>query len=378
MTRTGLKVTCGLLCAAGVAVACAVPRPTLSRHATTRWRIEPSFKYDALCLLNVLTGDPYYLEYYRSEYEALAPKLTPPVRKALADLKHEIKDKGGGIISAWLCLMFSAVPDETLEDMLRTLEDPAPMKKGLEQSGRFDEEGWKQLNLIRDDLSIVLRWMKETAVESEWRQRALPQAEKRIAEVRARVDDYNVIPLVEKQLGKALPTDEIVVYMLAYSQPHGIRITGSRFLTDAAWPFKITVRTATHELMHPPYDLDNDPELRNLMESLRADRFLMDKVENHNPSFGYNSLEGFVEEDCVQALDQLINEKLGLADEPHKRWKANDDGMHVLAVALYQILKEDRYQDRGETFRDALVRILRNGELGHGRIQERHIAMFGP
>jgi hypothetical protein len=42
--------------------------------------------------------------------------------------------------------------------------------------------------------------------------------------------------------------------------------------------------------------------------SLRADAFLMDKVNNHNPAFGYNTFEGFIEEDCVQALEQIINE----------------------------------------------------------------------
>ncbi len=376
MIREEFRFACGLFIAAGVATASAVAKPSASRHTETRWRIEASFKYDALCLANILTGDPFYLNYYRSEYDAMSPTLTPEARHALAALKSKIKDEGQRIISAWLCLMFSAVEDESLNDMLKTLEDPAKMKKGLEESGWYSEERWQLFLAIRRDLAVVLRWMDDADVRNQWEKHALPKAEKRIAEVRARVNDYNVIPLVEQYLGKTLMTDEIVVYMLVYSQPHGIRITGSRFLTDAAWPFNITARTAAHELMHPLYDLANDPELRAAIESLRADRFLMDKVENHNPSFGYNSLDGFVEEDCVQALGQLINEKLGLADGAAQRWRRNDDGMHVLAVALCQILKEDRYQDRGESFCDALARIIREGRLGDDQIRRLQEEMF--
>ena len=73
----------------------------------------------------------------------------------------------------------------------------------------------------------------------------------------------------------------------------------------------------------------------------------MQRVEHHNPSFGYNSFEGFVEEDCVQALDQRIADRLGIAEDPRQRWRRCDDGMHVLAMALYQLLKRGGLSPRG-------------------------------
>lgn len=72
--------------------------------------------------------------------------------------------------------------------------------------------------------------------------------------------------------------------MLYYSQPHGIKVAGTRFLTDVAWPFEIVLRNAVHKMMHPPYDLANNDELRNLLFLLKGDEFLMDKVLNHNPA----------------------------------------------------------------------------------------------
>lgn len=82
-------------------------------------------EYDALCLLNVLSGDPYYLDYYRAEYEHFHPLFTPKENAAFADLKRVIKDEGHGIeghgiVSAELTLYYSVLPDETLPEMILT------------------------------------------------------------------------------------------------------------------------------------------------------------------------------------------------------------------------------------------------------------------
>jgi len=65
-------------------------------------------------------------------------------------------------------------------------------------------------------------------------------------------------------------------------------------MTDVAWPFSIVLCNAVHEMMHPPYDLTTDSELRETSNLLKADEFLLDKVEHHNLSFGCNSFEGFL------------------------------------------------------------------------------------
>jgi hypothetical protein len=96
----------------------------------------------------------------------------------------------------------------------------------------------------------------------------------------------------------------------------------------------------------------------------------MDKVLNHNPAFGYNTFEGYIEEDCVQALEQIINERLKIEREAHQRWKESDDGMHVFAVALYKLMKEERYNEKGELFRDFLIRMIEASRLSGGKTKE--------
>lgn len=150
------------------------------------------------------------------------------------------------------------------------------------------------------------------------------------------------------------------------------------FLTDIAWPFSILIRTASHEMMHPPFDLKNDSVLIGTLSKLKNEKFLMDKVLNHNPSFGYNSFEGFVEEDCVHALDQIINEKLGISRDPRKRWEENDDGMHVPAIALYNIMKEENYNEEKMIYRDFIIRNIEKVKLLNGNIEKIYNNFYSP
>ncbi len=341
-------------------------------NSKTFWKLSPSFKFDTLCFLNTLSGDEYYLEYYDSDFQKFKSKLTPKVRLALANLKRKIKDENKGIISAFLTLYFSAVDDENLDQMLKTIENSTLLKSNLKNSPYFNENDWKLFESVKQDLSVIFRFLKRINFERTWRKEILPKVNSRISLIEKSLPNYDVISQVESHLGRGLSSNTITVYMLYYSQPHGIKITGTRFLTDVAWSFGIVLRNSVHEMMHPPYDLAKDEKLRAALNLLRQDEFLMDKVANHNPAFGYNSFEGFVEEDIVQATEQIINEKLGIAVDARQRWKNADGGMHVLAAALYSVMKKEEFPKGQESLSCLLIKVISSGKLTSGKIQALH------
>ncbi len=59
-----------------------------------------------------------------------------------------------------------------------------------------------------------------------------------------------------------------------------------------------------------------------------------------------------------------------------KRWKENDDSMHVFAVALYSMMKDENFVGGGETFRDFVIRMIRSGKLAAGRIKPIYDAFY--
>lgn len=351
--------------------------PTPPSHTTTQWELQPSLTFDAICALNMLSGDTYYLEYYKADYDRLVKQFRPEELAAFVNLKRRIKDQNGGIISASLALYFSAVDDKSLDDLIATVKDSSLMQRNLKATPYYDEENWKLYEATRPDLEVAFRAMKRIHFEEDWEKNVRPKIEQARAGIAAKLPDYNVIPAVEHVLGSPRPTNQITVYLLYYSEPHGIKITGTRFLTHYSYPFRIVLRNAIHEMMHPPYDLAHDPELRTGLESLKSDPFLMSKVEHHDTSVGYNTLAGLEEEDCVQALEQIIAERFGMGGDPRAYWREQDGGVHVLAVALYVLMKEQEFDGSHESFPTFLKRQLRSGTLSNGKLEQLNKRFLG-
>lgn len=335
----------------------------------TKWKIEPSLKYDLCCYLNLLTGDEFYKEFYKNEPNPFLDGITPEAKIAVDSLYKKLKLDNGIILSAWLSLYFSAIPGDEIEDMINAVNDPAGLKSNFEKTPYHDEESWQLFLSIKTELLVILNYLRDSGFKQYWELSIKPKIDSVITNVKQGIDKYDVIKENEYFLGFKLPSDTITVYMLYYNKPHGIKITGMRFITAIDWPFEITVRTSAHEMMHPPYDYKNDKELKELVESYSKDEFFMDKVNNHDKSLGYNTVEGLFEEDCVQSMDQLINEKLGISKNAKKRWAESDEGIHVLAIALYQVMKEAGYNSKKEVFRDFLFRINREGKLKPGMLE---------
>jgi len=310
------------------------------------------------------------VKHYQNEYDDFLLKLTPEVKISLENLHRIIKDEHKTIISALFVLYFSATADENIPDLIRTLHYPEEMQKNLQQTPYYEEEDWIVFDSIRNDLEIILQFLKSLDIYNYWKNTILPSIQKKIDEIEKELPKYDVIFEDEKLLGSKISSNEITVYFLHYVKPHGIKITGTRFLVSDDKPFSNVVRTAAHEMFHPPYNFEKDQELRETLETLKEDEFLMDKVMNHNPSFGYNSFKGYIEENCVKALDQVASENLKVAKDPQKKWKESDEGMHVFAPVLYKCMKEENYNSKGEKFRDFLVRIIKSGKLQAGKIKD--------
>lgn len=340
----------------------------------TQWQIAPSFKFDTLCLLNTLTGDPFYVQFNEAIYAHFKPLITPEAETALVNLKRIVKDEGGSIISAMLCLFYSAIDGEDLPAMLDALDHPEAMQVGLQQSPYYEEESWQRFLTIRDDLRTVFRFLEAIHFPDYWQNEIRPEIEENIQTVAAYLAEYDVVGQLEALIGVSLPSPTITVHVLYYNRPHGIKVIGQRFITGASWRPAIALTTAIHEMLHPPYMLATDQALQAAIEALQTDPFLWEKFSNHDADYGYNTFTGYVEENCVRALEQLVNESFNIARDPRERWREEDGGMHVLAASLYHTLKTQGFTGG---FRDFLVKVTQN-QLAPGSIEAVYNAFYAP
>ena len=137
---------------------------------------------------------------------------------------------------------------------------------------------------------------------------------------------------------------------------------GQTFLQSGDYNTATTVRIAAHEMLHPPFPMDG-PAARAALAVLERDALIMRIVREHNPQWGYTTLDGLLDEDICEALDQLISEALGVGRNPADRWRRADDGMHVIAAGLYGLLREDRWVENGGSIERWIADAAARGRL---------------
>lgn len=340
----------------------ALPIRTEVQAGRTCWRIISSQGLDALCFLGPLSADPFYARYYAAELELFRPRLKPDTLKRIATLSANAKSHQG-MLGPDMCLLCSGGPTDSLDDVIGALcQAETVLRPPFAASAYWDQEGWDMLLSMREDLILVLRDMKAAGFVAFRDGYMAPRIATRFPLLKARLAAINVISQDEKMTGRRLQENTVDVVQLYFSKPHGIRIQGQRFLSHIDYPQEISIRVAIHELMHPPFD-STAASMQAVFAFLRRDDLLQRVVKEHNPSFGYNSLEGYLNEDVVQALDQIGAETFAVARDPAERWREADDGMHVLAAGLYGLLKADGYDRTGGNIAAWLRAAIDNGKL---------------
>lgn len=346
----------------------------VSKHDTS-WKVRSSMGFDALCVLNVLSDDPYYVEKYPEEARMLQSGNYDAARKAARRLKAKLKDENGRIISAFLTLILSGGPDASIDDLLESVRSPAKLRSSLERSPFWSDGTWNLFEATREDVIGALDSLKQAGFETYWRSNIEPEVAKRSATLLDTLSKHDVTGELTRLRGDPIdPNIEVIV--LYFSRPHGIRIQGARFLTNAGYPAEIVLRNATHEVLHPTLDVP-DPRAREVIARVGGTPLLSAIIAKHNRSFGYNSAPGLLDEDAVQALEQVASEHLGFALEAKKRWLTADEGMHVHAAVLYDLMRETGYAEHGGKFLDWLAARDSSGDLSADAIEKRARRFLG-
>ena len=342
----------------------AVPAVSLADVSIrTRWKVRASEGFDALCFLGPLSGKPFYADYYRAELAVILPRMSPAAMEAMATVQA-MADEAKFLLGPGLCNTLSAGPDDTLDAVITSLRDAERVIAPVARTGEnaLDDEDWSALMRYRPLVLTVLEGLKDAGFAALRREFLGARLTLRIPALEATLAGYDVIAEQERLLGRPFNDASLEVILLHFSKPHGIKVRGQRFLTHHDYPDDIVLRNAAHEMLHPPFDMEG-PTARLVLQTLDRDPLLTRVVAEHNPAFGYNSIAGLLNEDCVQALEQIVSERLGFARPPGEYWRRQDEGMHILAAALYGLLKADGYDRTGGNFEAWIVQAAATGRL---------------
>ncbi|MEZ0241852.1 MAG: hypothetical protein ACAH11_00645 [Sphingomonas sp.] len=326
----------------------------------TRWKVTTSEGHDAIAFLGPLSGEPLYQDYYAADAAAFAPKLPEEIR---ADIPKLWKEAGEsfGLLGPGLSSKISGADVSTIDGVIAALADPeARIRPTLQKTPYWDEADWRWLTAAAPRLHAIFTAMRDAGFAA-FRAERIGELTARTVQLQRDLTPYDVIRLQQKLTGRSFEP-QIEVILLQFCKPHGIKVQGQTFLQAADWGLSITVRNAAHEMLHPPIPMDG-AVAKATLAVLAKDPLIPRIVKEHDPRWGYTSLDGYFNEDLVQALDQLIGEAFGVGRNPADRWRTNDDGIHVLAAGLYGMLREDKWIQTGGDIEAWLGRAVRTGRL---------------
>jgi hypothetical protein len=336
------------------------------KPSRTRWKVRASEGFDALAFLGPLAGRELYLRFYQADADAFAPRLPAAIRADIAALWQEAEKAEFGLLGPVLSVLFSGGDDSSLGALIASAADPeARLLPAYRASNNWSESDWAWFLAAAPRLKTVLEAMRGAGFAA-FRAERTAGLDARIAELTRDLAAYDVISLHEKLTGRSFDP-QIEVVLLQFCKPHGIKVQGQTFLQAADWNTAITVRNAAHEMLHPPVAMDG-PAAKAALAALEKDALILRIVRDHDPQWGYTTLDGLLNEDLAQALDQLIGEALGVGRNPADRWRQSDDGIHVLAGAFYGMLRDDKWIETGGSLEEWLARAAGTGRLAPARL----------
>ncbi|HEX8572255.1 MAG TPA: hypothetical protein VF759_05850 [Allosphingosinicella sp.] len=350
-----------LAASAAAAFATALPLDPLAAAIRTRWIVRGSEGYDALSFLSPLSGDPFYKEYYEAEVAAFAPRLEPAALASIVALKSQAAAEKV-LLSPFLDVVFSGGDHGSIGALVKSLDAAETrLRPSYAASPYWKDENWQRFTRDAPRLRTILVAMELAGFPAFRRELVAGRLDTRIAGLDKALSAFDVVAEVERFTGRRLEPS-VEVALLHFCKPHGIKVQGQQFLSAIDWPDRVVIRTAGHELLHPPVE-KTGPAWKAAMAIFEKDPLLARIVAEHDPAFGYNSLEGLADEDLASALDQIIGERLGVARDPAERWSDVDGGMHVLSAAFFGLMRRDGFARTGGDLDAWLLAKARQGWL---------------
>ena len=336
-------------------------QPT-SQSSSTNWHVHSSEALDAVAFLGALSGGELYLKRYDKEAAEFGALLPQQVRADLVALRDEADHGGFGLLWPGLATILSGTRASALGDLIVALGQPElNVRKSYEASAYWDEKDWRWFAAAAPRLHTVFAAMQDAGFPAYRRRLVGDTLDAKAAELQRALSEFDVSQWQRKLTGRDFdPNIEII--LLYFSEPHGVRVQGQCFLQSTAYGLTTTLRIAAHEMLHPPIDMKG-PVAQAALSALGKDQLLTRIVRDHDPRWGYTTLDGYLNEDVCQALDQLISEALGFARNPADRWRKSDDGMHVLAAGLYGLLRQDKWVEKGGSIEGWLDQANSTGRL---------------
>lgn len=298
---------------------------------------QPSYNFEVLGFLNVLTGDPFYIGQNREDYEYFYPLLSEAGRRRIADLVDAV---GRTNLAFPLHLLANAVSGRSDKDVLERFSNRkavAAVVEILRQMPYVEKRTLDQMDSILENASSLVEELELIGFRTHWEADILPAIKSictGLTEYTATQDFRELFVTLRSDVPK-----HVTVYICRFERPHGTKLsqTGSELILSDNAGKEMTVSLLIHELFHTPYDpVKASPAL----EAIAEKSWVIEAYENQNENCRYAPMAYFLEENIVEALGIYVANAMGAEKDPYGYFERHDYGSHVVSPHLFRYLTE--------------------------------------
>lgn len=172
----------------------------------------------------------------------------PPVVVVRRDVPGPAAGRGCRLVG------LSDGPADGLDSLIAAVADPELLSSAMrERSTRWNAADDRLVRSVRPALLAVLETLRAAGLAQWWAEHAAEDLWQRCGELNEAFAGYDLVPLVEQHTGVRFEARVVELGVLRWAAPHGIRVTGTRFLTDIRYDADRVLNIAVHELLHPPW-----------------------------------------------------------------------------------------------------------------------------
>jgi hypothetical protein len=299
-------------------------------------------------LAGIMTGDEMFVDMHKEVFDTWHPTISETIKTKLSDL---VTRRGDAFISPLITLFISSLADFNNRNLVEMLGSSDEIKESMRKTPyRFSDESFESHFASFVDVIIPLvAELEANGVRAYWNENKLPLIKAKCSELDEQLVKYNMEDVLQPFADMNMA--DCNIYLCAFANPFAIKLCGNTLITDVSNPLDTILANATHEIFHPPYNLDI---VNDSVQELTNKPWVKAVYEKQPPSAGFGSEEGFIEENIVEALGIYIAVKLGANIEPYKYFKNHDDGSHVISSHFYKYLCENEKM-REQSFEDYFV-----------------------
>ena len=319
--------------------------------------IRACYNLDLLNTLNVLTGNSVLKEHHPDLYTEFGEPLSDEGRATLAMIS---KGLGTDLISPLVAFGISFVDGFEEADLSALLLDKERILADLQRKEPRLMSQSEQLISLFQLIAPVIAELENMGFSEYWKEERLPLIWEKKAGLDAFIKKSSLEEEITALMGADSTPQEITLYVCTYAAPYGIKISGPRYIADVSYPKEIIFRTALHEMFHEILQIES---LRSTMDAVAVDPFIKLAFEKKDPKYGYPEMEGFLEENIVEALTLYVCQQVGLEADPYGYLQDHDGGSHIFSVILLDALQRSQ-KDAGQPISEYLDQLIAHMPLG--------------